>query len=137
MSDRERIIDALRDIADRERAYLREILGTDDTAEIAFILREAAHMLEEPEPRVLTIEDLRTLPAGTIVWHDGRFDSELFSIAPVSFERIADGGYRTIDVPCIVYSDGYDELDDYGRAFVLWTARPTEEQRKAVEFPCR
>ena len=137
MSDRERIIDALRDIADRERAYLREILGTDDTAEIAFILREAAHMLEEPEPRVLTVKDLRTLPPGTIVWHDGRADSTFFNIAPVSFERIDDGGYRTIEVPCIVYSDGYDDLDDYGRDFVLWTARPTEEQRKAVEFPCR
>ena len=80
-------------------------------------------LLKAYAPRVLTLDEIRTLPEGTDVWVEER-----------------DGSIR-VDTSCVTIDERWFEtylhsflLADYGTAWRPWTARPTGEQRMAMPW---
>ena len=111
-----------------------EKIPTEDLIE-AFYL--AVKALEEQEPRVLTLEELRSLN-GTdhFVWLE---DNGGYTL---------NGGYALYDCYAEVtaYRNNVElnifgsevefepDNEEYGKTWRCWSARPTEEQRKAVKW---
>ena len=76
--------------------------------------------MKAQEPRVMTLDEIRVLPVGTDVWieeRDGTIRTE------TSDATIDSGWFETL-------LHGY-LMADYGITWRPWTARPTDEQRKA------
>ena len=88
------------------------------------MMRDALALLKAQEPRVMTVDDIKELDDGAVVWvefSDGRL-----------LPMVVDGGclmrWQYIWRIC----DGMFYDDDYkSRA---WTSRPTDKQRKAVKW---
>ena len=111
-----------------------EKIPTEDLIE-AFEL--AVKALEEQEPRVLTLDELRSLN-GTdhFVWLE---DNGGYTL---------NGGYALYDCYAEVtaYRNNVElntfgrevefepDNEEYGKTWRCWSARPTEEQRKAVKW---
>ena len=69
-----------------------------------------------PKPHCLTLEELRKVKPGTVLWR------EIYG-----------------DEPTVCNFSGTEKFweintDIYGESFRLWTAKPTDEQRKAVKW---
>ena len=80
---------------------------------------EALELLKEQQPRVLTFEELDALPNETDVWGENKEIDRVFA------QTTYDGWFN----PASVFLEGV--LNGHLR---YWTARPTEEQRKAVPW---
>ena len=100
------------------------------------VLKHIRKLLKEPEPKVLTAEELRQLPAQTIVWteywngEDGKASDELLAAM-----KCYDGTF--VDEDASVYSDFDKDMtpDRFdGSYWRFWSGKPTEEQRKAVPW---
>lgn len=73
---------------------------------------DAFALLKAQEPRVMTPEEARNVE---VVWVEDRSTREIY--------------------PCIVKNNMNDsKLYKYGVQWRCWTAKPTEEQRKAVKW---
>lgn len=91
---------------------------------------DALVLLREQEPRVLTLEEIRS---GTVevVWLE---DADKPNVIPGIWFRLSnEGGDEAVDIHVV---DGFvgARLEVYGKLWRCWTARPTEEQRKAVPW---
>ena len=98
--------------------------------------RDAIELLKEQKPssRVLTLEELQKAPSGSLLWIEWKsaagspmYPVEFLSIYSLTFP---DGVTEKV----IEFSNGMDYEDMYGKQFRLWTAKPTDEQRKAVKW---
>ena len=120
-------------VIDRETllaAILTEIDGWgDETPEQIAVpgqmLRDVARMLGEGYtlPRVLTLDELRALPVGAVVWYEQR------------------ALLQTYIMPMIVTEDNHIGnwalgvcMDVIGQDDRCWSARPTDEQREATPW---
>lgn len=94
----------------------------------------------ESSPHPLTLDELRRIPPGAVLWIDDRDledeEDPFLPMVPTCFE-----GFRTEQLDGeeqpeehIVYSDGLDSVESYGKGFILWDGRPTDEQRKRTKF---
>ena len=86
----------------------------------------AIETLKAQEPRVMTLEEVRKLPRGALVWQEHRGVNQP---RPRVVHCVTD--------EFIIYTDGgkwYFELDDYGTKFRLWTTEPSEMKRQAVKW---
>lgn len=73
---------------------------------------DALALLKEQEPRVLTLEEARTYE---VVWPEDKGEGELH--------------------PLIVKNNMNDsKYYKYGKHWRVWSAKPTDEQRKAVKW---
>ena len=91
---------------------------------------DALTLLREQEPRVLTLEEIRS---GTVevVWLE---DPDKPNVIPGIWFRLSnEGGDEAVDIHVM---DGFvgARLAVYGKMWRAWTSRPTEEQRKAVPW---
>lgn len=78
--------------------------------------------------RILTLEELRNVREPTLVWvQDSDKD---FPVRPEEFYGI--GKVPDSDEESVEYVNGFDYARDYGRIFIFWTAKPTEEQQAEV-----
>ena len=105
-----------------------EKIPTEDLIE-AFEL--AVKALEEQEPRVLTLEELRSLD-GTdhFVWLEDNGEYELYDC----YAEVT--AYRN-NVELNIFGSEVEfepDNEEYGKTWRCWSARPTEEQRKAVKW---
>ena len=89
---------------------------------------------QKPSSRVLTLEELQKAPSGSLLWIEWKsaagspmYPVEFLSIYSLTFP---DGVTEKV----IEFSNGMDYEDMYGKQFRLWTAKPTDEQRKAVKW---
>jgi hypothetical protein len=90
------------------------------------LIRDALALLKAQEPRVMTLDEVRKLPEGTLVWQESRGVNQP---RPRVVHCVTD--------EFIIYTDGckwYFELDDYGTKFRLWTTEPSEMKRQAVKW---
>ena len=97
-------------------------------------LKMAIEALKEQEPHVLTLDELRKVEPGTVLWQDIRNNPEIkdewMPMFPVEFIRFSDfAGDETIE-----FSLGMDYCAEYGKSFLLWTAKPSDEQREKVKW---
>ena len=127
MIDREKVLQALEHCdlcSDMPNcpgcAYLRE----PDCME--HLKRDIIALLKAQEPRVMTLEELKSLERDAVVWyeHDG-----VNKQRPRIVDQVYDSG--------IIFTDGGHwqfNADAYGKKFRLWTSRPTDEQREAIPW---
>ena len=94
------------------------------------MIRAALALLREQEPRVLALEKIQS---GTVevAWLECSDKEEVR--AGLWFKRINEGEDEGIIIHVL---DGFEGLrtEVYGKTWRCWTARPTEEQRKAVAW---
>lgn len=81
-------------------------------AKSAFDMLKAAY----PEPHCLTLDELRKVEPETVLWR------EIYGDKPTVCEFSGTEEFWEINT------------DIYGKSFRLWTAKPTDEQRKAVKW---
>ncbi len=98
------------------------------------LANDALALLKEPEPHLMTVEELEALPVGAVVWEeflDVDWRITRTELDPVMKTKngnlIGMNGYTTI-------MDGMGDPDVDGNAWRWWSSRPTEEQRKAVKW---
>ncbi len=85
---------------------------------------------KETPPRILSLDELRIYPAGTVLWMDRKTESgDVYPMYPVCFDGFGPGIVDK-DVESFLFPEGTDPVEDYGKGFVLWTGRATAEQRK-------
>lgn len=120
--DREKVIEGLEEVIaeavypDRPRKFMMSLELAED----------ALTLLKAQEPRVMTLEEVRKLPGGALVWQEHRGVNQP---RPRVVHCVTD--------EFIIYTDGgkwYFELDDYGTKFRLWTTEPSEMKRQAVKW---
>ena len=98
--------------------------------------RDALELLKEQEPRVLTLEELDIIynAEKTHVWPFNRPPYLWMTINPDV--RLTSGYW--ICWRDIMYSlennNPFYVRENYGKAWKIWTARPTDEQREAVKW---
>ncbi len=107
MPDREKVINTLEWILNHIKEY-----GHYQVDNYENTIREALVLLKEQEPRVLTLEEARTYE---VVWPEDKGEGELH--------------------PLIVKNNMNDSKHyKYGIHWRVWSAKPTDEQRKAVKW---
>ena len=92
------------------------------------VAREIVALLKEQEPRVLALEKIQSGMV-EVAWLECSDKEEVR--AGLWFKRINEGEDEGIIIHVL---DGFEGLrtEVYGKTWRCWTARPTEEQRKAV-----
>ena len=100
------------------------------------VLKHIRKLLKEPEPKVLTAEEIRALPRLTIVWieywngEEKKTDKDL-----IAAMKCHDG--TLVDEDTCVYSNFEQDMtpDRFdGSCWRFWLGKPTDEQRKAVKW---
>lgn len=92
-------------------------------------------------PIPLTLESLKHLQVGTVLWCDYREivpgkDVCFLPMSPVEFCGLGNETFEDTSVPepVIYFSDGMDYQDTYAEDMILWTGKPTEKQRRALDL---
>ena len=91
---------------------------------------DALALLKEQEPRVLTLEEIRS-GAVEVVWLE---DADKAEVIPGIWFRLSNEGEdEAVDIHI---RDGFvgARLEVYGKTWRAWTSRPDEDQRKAVAW---
>lgn len=83
--------------------------------------------LREQEPRVMTLEEIRM---HEVYWAEQENVSRPW---PIAMHHIRNAGLLDGPVYQDYMGDNYN-TKEYGKAWRCWTARPTDEQRKAVKW---
>lgn len=109
----------------------------DHTNEIMFYTKHGkeVHFVKKQElsPRVLTLDELKKAPSGSVLWTEWKPIES--SVYPVEFLSIYSHTFPDgVTDKVIEFAHGMDYEDMYGKQFRLWTAKPTEEQRKTVKW---
>lgn len=129
MADREKVIRGLECHGDGVYESCKLCPYHFDGCEIA-LCRDALALLKEQEPRVLTVEEIRS---GTVevAWIEDADKAEM--IPGIWFRLSNEGGDEAVDIHI---RDGFvgARLEVYGKLWRCWTSRPSEEQRKAVPW---
>ena len=135
-----------------DRANMKDALHRENNDEYRYWESEAKAMMERilwigqavvmasevrsnTEPRVLTAEELRQLPAQTIVWVDYWDGEEKKLGTMMAGMKCYDG--TLVDEDACVYNDfEHDMTPDRfdGSCWRFWLGKPTDDQRKAVPW---
>lgn len=95
-------------------------------------IEDAISLLKAQEPRVMTLEEAMAQECGTVLWVE-EAQNYVWNLFPLEVDIISthpDTG--TYYLFFIAYHDLKKfEGDEYGTVWRCWSARPTEEQRKA------
>ena len=78
--------------------------------------------------RMMTLEELRGIREPTLVWVQDS-DKDI-AVWPEEFRGI--GKVPHSDEESVECSNGFDYACYYGRTYIFWTAKPTEEQQAKV-----
>lgn len=132
MADREKVIAMLKCIANLETVYVADCkrrecpyAGIECMRAVAV---DALALLKEQEARVLDWNEIGTVDGA--VWLEDRYENEVVPglvmqmHSAVNLDIKKDGKPRTASA----------SRSDYGDRWRAWSARPTEEQRKAVAW---
>ena len=98
----------------------RRIERLNGFGEEAEVIDNVISLLKAQEPRVMTLDEIRTMPEGTDVWIESGGTIRVDTTDKTLYDR----WFATI---LNLYL-----LADYGIAWRAWTARPTNEQRAAT-----
>ena len=99
------------------------------------LLTDALDLLREEEPRVMEFLELNEI---TTYWIEDNHEANMqTSCIPETIMDIM--GDRVFTIPVVKLLNGYAPVisknrEGYGKTWRAWTSRPTDEQRKAVEW---
>ena len=137
MADRESIISSLRYCSDSNPHCLKCQYNKWGIACIDHLAADALSLLA-PEARVLTIEDVKN-NVGEVLWNEWRSyrereDEPLRPMTPVCVERVGPCVICEEEIEVIEFTDGMDTVADYGIRYRMWSARPTDDQRREAAW---
>ena len=121
----------------KEEAYhyidnLKWLKGYDNTVigekTVGEILDEINALLKEQEARVLTLEEVRERKPFHLWVEDLETGAQVFPVAYVGGLYVDSAEDWSVD------PDHRNTPEYYGKTWRCWTARPTDEQRKAVAW---
>lgn len=103
-----------------------------------WVLKDALELLKAPEPRLYSFDEVIHLPADTMLWLE-EVDEPDGAIIPTAFTGASfRGDPAEISDSDVIYVCFYGRImntcDGYNRYWRCWTAKPTDEQRKAVSW---
>lgn len=98
--------------------------------DIDFERAKRALIKEFAPARILTLEELRNVHEPMLVWVQDS-DKDI-AVWPEEFHGI--GKVPHSDEESVECSNGFDYVRDYGRTYIFWSAKPTEEQQAAMEW---
>lgn len=135
MADRDSALRGLAEISEymKARADIADVVGVGKEKEIFDswyrATEDALALLREQEPRVMTLEEVETLPYGYVLIETDKQDS-LRWLDALLFSKNANFSFDFITL------EGRARLlgTEYNREWRCWTARPTNEQREAVKW---
>ena len=93
---------------------------------LAPALRDALALLKAQEPRVLTLDEAKSLKYNTVVWYDYNGQSRT---SPYIVDGANDRYITFIDCGTSWFGD-----NGYGKRWRLWSAKPTKEQREGTAW---
>lgn len=100
------------------------------------VVAERDELLEKQKPvkpMAIRKNELAYIMPGAVVWYEQRlteWEDMSLPIYPVCVDGIGEMEWNGRPELLIKYSVGSDPVSQYGLDFRLWTARPTEEQRR-------
>ena len=131
MPDREKVIKGLEQFISDFKPYC----GNEADWGRVF---DALALLKEREPRVLTLEEVRDKQIkATPVWKETKSRNKGLYVGWVLAYEVQTGQGITGDCLGMAEPSGrmvWYKLGDYGKTWRCWSAKPTDEQRKAVEW---
>lgn len=97
-------------------------------------LTKAIEALTDQEPRLLTLEEVKAYPTNEALWFEGK---TFIPVLPDCRAEKQNENYLGVEEVDIIYDfplwhDSYNVAYKYG--WRCWSAKPTEEQRKAVPW---
>ena len=104
------------------------------------VVAERDELLEKQKPvkpMAIRKDELAYIMPGAVVWYDeqtSEWSEVLMPICPVCVEGVGITDWNGKQKVMIQYTDGYDDVADYGKGYRLWTARPTDEQRRGEKW---
>lgn len=138
MTDSDLLDTALSMLVDFEMEVPCEILtDKDDTCNamrdrIEWLMQEILDALREPEPRVLNATEVADCPDGTVLWVEER-QGVTWNLFPLEIDVSSihpDTG--TAYLFFVTYHDLRKfECDEYNQTWRCWSARPSDERRRA------
>ena len=111
------------------------MLVQPDVVEDALAILKA--LAASRQARVIRKDELAYIMPGAVVWYDeqtSEWSEVLMPICPVCVEGVGITDWNGKQKVMIQYTDGYDDVADYGKGYRLWTARPTDEQRRGEKW---
>lgn len=133
MADRERILEYL-------SRYLLAYGSSLNVIPIeTWVLKDALELLKaQQEPRLYSFDEVLHLPADTTLWLE-EVDEPDGAIIPTAYTGASfRGDPAEISDSDVIYVCFYGRVmntcDGYNRYWRCWTAKPTDEQRKAVSW---
>ena len=108
------------------------MLVQPDVVEDAIAILKA--LADARQARVIKKEELGKLPSGCVVWHEEGEETGPTPVTPVCFDGTKEKRFGNEPELVIIYSDGFDLVREYGIGYRLWTARPTDEQRRGEKW---
>ena len=138
MTDREKVIKGLESLRDVCNAKSGMAIGEGKTAWAGYagVAYLALALLREQEPKVMTLEELAAAQK-TPVWRETkRAHKDLYNGWMLAYDIQRGQGITGMRQGMTEPNGrvGWCKLDDYGKTWRCWTARPTEEQREATPW---
>ena len=117
-----------------ERTDRNLMLVQPDVVEDAIAILKA--LAASRQARVIKPEELAVLPEGSMVWREthGFYAEDDYPAVPMCYETVEEMKFRGVPEAVTQYVGGCDLLREYGKSYRLWTARPTEEQRRGEKW---
>lgn len=135
MSDLDKVIKDLRRA--RRIAFdgeMCQIMDADDALTVAYAIDDALILLSEQEPRVLTLEELKTIGDKDAVY----LETIVMNLGEPNVKpAIYQPDNSDDEYVCIVSTwckSGFYGPHNYLKTWRCWSAKPTDEQRGAVPW---
>lgn len=106
----------------------------------SFLAADALALIREQEPRVLTLEEVCNLKYDDVVYYQGINTNSVESAIVLHGEKmVPEVNTRVVQFRHADGTGGWNginnaDLNGYGKKWRCWSARPTEEQRKAAKW---
>lgn len=128
MADREKVIKELQRMADVINQYV-DMLSVDNVD--SWVILDALDLLKEQKAKCLTKDELVELHEQQFVWVEGQV-GYLYCVRIVG---ICAGENGVTDIQFDTPSSFVEfSTTIYGMSYRIWTAEPTDEQRRAVKW---
>ena len=126
MADRGKVIEGLECIMRSKPEDCVKVCGGAYKCAPA-VARDAVELLREPEQRVMTLGEIFTAQK-TDTWYETRNEEAIHPLMLVETEN-------SIKHQCAYFWPGIvAPIKGYGKTWRCWTARPTDERKKAVKW---